>query len=506
MNFLKENKWFIFLTICFIALLIFYILKNNNNNNNNNNGGGGGGAIFPPLPSPGTPITKWFTEEHFNKVFPYAFATSVFTTDNSPFYTYTGFMNAIDFLETLSNKDMHGFCSESADQRINLNEMAAFLGNMQQETGDPTIVVPYPWSCPYDGVKSCVKDGDQCGGKGYSGPTNCCFSNSKCVQSGDFYSGCTNQGGSPNGRVAGGGLFLVEGVTELIGSTKSPGYFPYNMNNKTIEDEIMCSTMYLNGGSLIPNTNRGLFFTGSPPKFAETDGGCVMQGGFTCVSSDGTIYGNSEYTDKQTSQYKNLFPVKILPLTCDSGDKSCSCVDKDLTCEYVGRGPTQLTGNANYQACSLALFGDLRLVKYSNLLNTMDRSSPLSNGSQYFSDENKEILFGFPGGNVPPEIINSTPDARILIWATNIWFWMDKCRSGRTMSCHQCMLDPTNYGISAVGCLVNANPACGEETQTYKKYLYYKSVCDILGVESYVPVCTDTVKSCILKNTLGNIC
>jgi hypothetical protein len=264
--------------------------------------------------------------------------------------------------------------------------------------------------------------------------------------------------------------------------------------------------MYLNGGEVTPNTNRGLFFKGNPPSFAPTDGGCVMQGGYTCVSSDGTIYGDSNYVDKQTSPYKNLFPVKTLPTTCKNGDASCSCIDNDLTCEYVGRGPTQLTGNINYHACSIALFGDLRLVRYPNLLNTVDRSNYQNNGSNYYSDSQKQNIFGFPGGNIiPNEIINSTPDARVLIWATNLWFWMDTCRSGKSISCHQCMLDPNTFGISAVGCIVNANSACGE-TQSYKKYLYYKSICSILGVDSYDPVCTDNIKGCILNNTLGNKC
>ena len=512
-------KYFLIAGIIIVLFLVIflpvYFLVIGKDSSNSGGSGGGSTPTTPgiptqptptkPLPPPKTPIKQWFTAEHFNKVFPYSFATSVFTPDGSPFYTYDGFMNAIAFLESLPNTKMHAFCTASNDQRINMNEMAAFLGNMQQETGDPSLVVPYPWHCPNTGTQTCVKDGDQCGGSGYVGPTNCCFSNSKCTSSGAFYSGCQNQGGAPDGRKSGGGIFLVEGVLELIQSTPLANNKPVNITNQTVSDALGCTTMYINGGTITPNTNRGLFFTGNPPKFAPTDGGCVMQGGYTCVSSNGTIYGDATYVDNQTSPYKNLFPVKVLHSTCANGDGSCSCVSDDLTCEYVGRGPTQLTGNINYQSCSLALFGDLRLIKYPNLLNTIDLNNYQNNGGTFYTNEQKNKLFGMPGNNIPPEIINSTPDARILIWATNIWFWMDTCRSGRTMSCHQCMLDPTNYGISAVGCLVNANPACGA-TQSYTKYLYYKSICTILGVESYDPVCTQNISSCTLNNTLGNKC
>jgi hypothetical protein len=435
-------------------------------------------------------------------------------------------MDAIDLIEKLPNKDLHGFCYESPDQRINISEMAAFLGNMQQETGDPSSIAPYPYDCPYNGVPKCVKMAARCGGKlndgsPYTGPTNCCFTNATCKGT-EWWASCTanNPNDAPEGgRYAGGAQFLVEGALEQVGNpsptaTSPPNptatsppisqfFFNYDINNKNVEDELGCSSLGLSGGVVKPNTNRGLFFSNG--KFQETDGGCVMQGGYTCVTSDGTLYGNKDYVDLQTSQYKNLFPVKTLPDTCNSGDGTCQCVDLDLRCEYVGRGPTQLTGNINYHACSLALFGDLRLVKYPNLLNTIDRTAVENNGGPYYSNEDKTHLFGFPGSTIPPEILNSTPDARILIWATNLWFWMDRCRSGKTLSCHQSMLDPANFGISAVGCIVNGNPACPKQ-QTLKKYVFYQNICNLFGIQFYEAICNDAFMRCELPNSLGNKC
>merc|ERR1712167_134603 len=41
-----------------------------------------------------------------------------------------------------------------------------------------------------DASSTCAADYDQCGGQGWSGPTECCNSGTKCVKNGDYYSQC----------------------------------------------------------------------------------------------------------------------------------------------------------------------------------------------------------------------------------------------------------------------------------------------------------------------------
>jgi len=44
-------------------------------------------------------ISKWFTEEHFEKVFPYSAASAVYTDDLKPFWTYSAFLEAVNWMK-----------------------------------------------------------------------------------------------------------------------------------------------------------------------------------------------------------------------------------------------------------------------------------------------------------------------------------------------------------------------------------------------------------------------
>ena len=137
---------------------------------------------------------------------------------------------------------------------------------------------------------------------------------------------------------------------------------------------------------------------------------------------------------------------------------------------------TQLSYSYNYSECSLDLTADYRLVRYPNLLITTDR------------DEFCGIpaVFGFPGPNpdgknkLPADIASTTPSARILGWSTSIWFWMT-LRSGRPVSCHDSMMQPKKYGITAVNLIVN-NQAGEPGTWAAKKLEYYRRILAILGL------------------------
>ena len=374
-------------------------------------------------------ISNWFTQDDFEKIFPYAAASSVYTDDLKPFWTYSAFIEAVNWMNSHSDKRFHGFCTESRDQKINRLELAAFLANTHQETGDPSLLIPYPW-WPVTVKKT-----------------------------------------GPEYGPAGGLLAIIEGTCAAIVphpvKDKLPGNYDLVANNilltKTARDMIGLDSQYTLTASI------SKLQTVNQPGFGLGTGVAAFQPGLVAVSDDGTLYGdNPRGSDASTVKGTS----SLIQSTTDRRYASGGVYS-----QYGGRGAIQLSYNYNYSTCSLELFGDYRLARYPNLIITTDRT--------FFNG--KSEIFGFPGpqpnGNnkLPLEILRTTPPARMMAWITAICFWMLP-RSNRPISCHQCMLEPTKYGITGVNLIVNNDSGC-KPGWAYKKVEYYKRICSILGID-----------------------
>lgn len=373
-------------------------------------------------------IETWFTQQQFEKIFPYSSASAVYTHDSRPFWTYNSFMDAIMWMNSHADKRFHGFCSDSPDQNINRLELAAFLANAHQETGDPSLRIPYPW-WPVEKKTE---------GQEY-GP-------------------------------AGGLLAIIEGASAAIVPhlvrEQLPGKYDLVANNiqltATARGMIGLDPKYNFTATVsnLANTNQRGFGLGT--------GVATFQPGLVAVSDDGTLWGDSPRgNDASTVKPTSALVKSATDRRYASGG---------VYCQYGGRGAIQLSYNYNYSTCSLELFNDYRLARYPNLIITTDRSR--FNG--------RPEIFGFPGpvpgGNnrLPNDISRTTPPARMMAWITAICFWMLQ-RSGRPISCHRCMLEPTRYGITGVNLIVNNDSGC-KPGWAYKKVEYYKRICGILGV------------------------
>jgi hypothetical protein len=198
-----------------------------------------------------------------------------------------------------------------------------------------------------------------------------------------------------------------------------------------------------------------------------TGNGVVFQDGLAGVSDNGTLYGTGSL-----SKTDILIPPSNLKI--NSTDATYTCMG--TYCQYSGRSFQQLSYNYNYSPCSIDLFGDYRLVKYPNLLITVDVDT--WNGLPQ--------IFGFPGPNpggknkLPDNIKRTTPSARQMATISSLWFWMT-LRSGRNLSCHQAMMSPSKYGITCVNLIVNNQSGLENGTWASKKILYYKRICKIFG-------------------------
>jgi hypothetical protein len=197
--------------------------------------------------------------------------------------------------------------------------------------------------------------------------------------------------------------------------------------------------------------------------------GAVFLPKLVSVSDDGTLWGDDPINEiigkvNPTKDYKY-----------DLSDRRYSAMGPYA--QYGGRGAVQLSYNYNYSECSIALFNDYRLVRFPNLIITTDRET--FNGKPFY--------FGFPGPNLngnnqlPQDIKATTPNARVLAWLTSLWFWMDKSRSGRKMSCHQCMLEPFTYGITGCNLIINNDSGC-TPGWAGKKVAYYRRISRILSI------------------------
>ena len=491
-------------------------------------------------------VDSWFTQELYDKIAPYAGISAIYTDDGQPLYTYQGFIDALKFMETLPNPMYHGFAASSSEDN-NKKELAAFFGNAAEETGTgftgpqvPSITCK-PADTPGGQTQSC-------GGKWLA---NCANSNDCLVTGMNCNMECTTGGkcmcaggidvnwNAPGGYLCGGGppppdptdpdtppaepvdrngsfgtgVAAIEGVLPVFDAANGScgSFYTVPITSQAVKDRLGsggCTNLCLQNKLLpSPNKARGLF----DGQTGTQDGGCFFnngtEGGFgnyACVSSNGTLMQGNPSSIKITNpdtrdlfKFRTFDPKKL----CTAGDTSCSCLKNDMSCQYVGRGPSQLTGGANYTDCSQAFFGDLRLVRWPNLLTTVNRADPLNPNSAFLKNcggtkEICESVLSFPGGALPDIIIKTTPPARVLIWASTLFFWMDRYRIGfNGVSCHDAMVDPLGMGIQCVNLIVNAN-SCSDVGNI--KSFYYQAICRALGVKPDKDVCPqdELIKKC----------
>ncbi len=379
-------------------------------------------------------IKSYFTQEDFYRCFPYSKASSVFTHDGEAFWRYDDFISAVDWMNQHSNTVYHNFGTDSDDDIINKLEIASFMGNFHQECGDPSLEAPYPWGYP----KAIKK------GLDFEGPAGGCLAIQEGAIAQPVFGKTTNS------------------FYEMIGP---------EMKLNNIEKEVL---------GVNEDTITGVVQTLvalNQPQFGlgrGTGTGAVLTENYISVSDSGKLWGNPANNNKNDPMLKEINPISNYKLEIDNRDyASLSPVS-----QYGGRGAIQLSYNYNYTECSLALFGDYRLVAYPNLITTTDRINFL--GKPYY--------FGFPGKNVngnnqlPDYIYSTTPSARILAWAVCIWFWMDRNRSGRTISCHQAQMKPYEIGITTVNAIINNQSGLIQGSWAFKKIQYYKRICKILKI------------------------
>ncbi len=354
---------------------------------------------------------EWFTEELWSKIFPYIKCSAVWTHDTEPFWRYSDFLESIKYMESHSNRDFHGF-GNSGDLLTDKLELASFLANFHQETGDPSLEVPYPWSYPKKEKK-----------------------------------------GYPYEGHAGGGLAIMEGSSAqvVLDDPVPSSDMKKTISLSNLEKDIIGTDKNLIK-SIVPSLksiNQPNFGLGM-----GTGSGVILKEHYQAVSDNGTLVKEGSSQEGNSRNY-----------TC-SGPY----------CQYGGRGAIQLSYNYNYTDCSLALFNDLRLVQYPNLIITTDREK--FNGLSFY--------FGFPGPNLnganrlPEEIANSTPPARRLAFITCLWFWMVP-RSGRKISCHYSMVNWKTHGITSCNMIINNQSGC-TTSWAYNKILYYRRICKIFEI------------------------
>jgi hypothetical protein len=373
----------------------------------------------------------WFNKELFNKIFPYSKASVVYTHDNEPFWTFEDFIESIKWLNNHKNIDFHNFAN-SGDLTTDKQEMAMYLANTMQETGDPSLSAPYPWDPRSKNATPKVTDGS-CGGL-------------TAIMEGLQASVQLGQVSDPR--------FVIKGC--------------YRLND--IEKQVLNTTEdFINGGCYtLDNVNQRQFGLGM-----GTGNGAVMQNNYAAVSDKGILYGAEENEKYNIKKYTG-------------GDiNNPMFASTKAFSQYGGRGGIQLSYNYNYTDCSLDLFDDYRLVKYPNLITTTDRNNFLGIPQ----------VFGFPGENengnnkLPFDVSSTTPSARQMAYITSLWFWMIP-RSGRSVSCHYCAKKYKTYGITSVNMIVNNQS--GEDydapkpSWAGKKCQFYIRICKILDIEPII--------------------
>ena len=118
---------------------------------------------------------------------------------------------------------------------------------------------------------------------------------------------------------------------------------------------------------------------------------------------------------------------------CDDGAPGCPCAPG---VEYYGRGPIQLSWNANYCAASQAIFGDPDTLRTN------------------------------------PGLVASDPS---VAWETGLWFWTQA-------GCESAIVDDQSFGETIQ--IVNGPVECGgnNPTEVQDRIDYYVSFCQMLGV------------------------
>lgn len=376
---------------------------------------------------PGTSISSWFTQELWDIIFPYSKASICYSPqyDPEPFWTYSAFLDAVKWLNSHENKEYHNFGTDSEEHYINQLEVAAFLANCQQETGDPSLKVPYPWGWPVVEPKGLIHEGP-----------------------------------------AGGCINIIEGAATTIslGDIAGNGDLKRSATLTQKDKEILGTTENIIVG-MIQNLSGA-----NQPGFGLGTGNVAFLPGLCAVSGDGTLYGDYPLAEKEIVR-----PTS--ELVSNSGPRYAST---GVYSQYGGRSQIQLSYNYNYSECSIALFNDYRLVKYPNLLITIDRKNFLGIPK----------IFGFPGPNpdgnnqLPEYIDRTTPNARVMGMVSALWFWMDRNRSGRKISCHQAMLSPFTHGITVTNMIVNNQSGC-TPSWAADKNRFYERILRIFKLDKY---------------------
>lgn len=272
-----------------------------------------------PKVKPPSELEKFFTIEMWESVFPYAKASAVFTHDSKPFWSHRKFIESVEWMNSHENPKMHGIF-QYPDGSFNKYELAAFLANFQQETGEPSLTAPYPWGWP------------------------------KAIPKGESHEG-----------VCGGALAIMEGIVSQVYFEKPifKGVAESTPQILSTTEKRVLDTADKSIGGIVQT-----FVQLNQPQFGLPNSGVVFQEGLAGVSDDGTLWG----VDRPFSEYKK--------------DDSRTYSSKGPYAQYGGRGSIQLSYNYNYSWCSMDLFGDYRLVRYPNLIITTDREN--FNGDSYY--------------------------------------------------------------------------------------------------------------------------
>lgn len=394
--------------------------------------------LKPVNPKPSEPEPKatprlrdWFSADHWDMILPYADLSAVWCpSDKKPMFSYESFMDAVDWMNKHPNEQFHGFGTSSPDPFVNKHEVAGFLASATQECGDSSLSAPYPWTSPRPVLKAEVWEGK-----------------------------------------AGGGLIsILEGVyPRVINHPK--GDPPKGLLVHTIDRlrPVPQKVLRIRDDESLSIVIDSLAGANQPGFGLPNSGAVVNQPGLCAVSQDGTLYGDQPASSKDV-----VVPTKELKYSLTDPRYSCS----QTFCQYGGRNMKMLSYNYNLTWCSMDLFGDYRLVRYPNLLITLDRKT--------FNGHPK--TFGFPGpkldgaNQLPNDIHETTPNVRVLGPVTSLWFWM-KATSGRKLTCHECMMQPSKYGVSSAFRVINNQDGLTPGTWAADKMEYYKRICRILGID-----------------------
>lgn len=255
----------------------------------------------PPLVARGVqPVRSWLTQDRWERIFPYYKASAVYTNDGKPFFTREDFLASVDWLNNHKDPSLRGFGTSSPDMEINKLEVAAFLASAIQETGDPSLAIPYPWAWPP--------------AQNRSGP--------------EF-----------NTQGAGGLLCTIEGLSLSmvpLDSINDPSPLAGVMNAKVklndhekyligFQQTAMSATVLS-----VANANQANFGLG-----VGTGGGAALDPGLVAVSDDGTLYG-----DAPRAENDRVKPARFAA-TGANKDRSKACLG--TYCQYGGRGVQQLS-------------------------------------------------------------------------------------------------------------------------------------------------------------------